>query len=128
MTYKKTATRALEDRRDIERFSRKFNVYVSESRQYRRREVSPQFIDFNTHQYNYTLDTHDVPYVELHMPAESLDHIIQLDEHSSYDRHQINHAMDVLRQHRADESVRNSNQAVQKAWRNYITLLEIARN
>lgn len=126
---KVTATEALEDRRDVDKFARKYNAYVSTSRQYRRRVPRPVMWDDprSVYEYQYITDTYEEPYVEVHMPAASFEHIIRVGEAEEQDAYKIQHAFDVLKQHRIDEGVRNDNPAVQKAWRNYLMLLELAR-
>ena len=128
---KVTATQALESRKDIDRFARQYGAYISTSRQYRRRAPQPimwdddpraRYLDYYTQS-----QMLDEPYIEIHMPVESLERILHVTEVSEQDAAKVQHAMTVLKQHRVDEQVRNDNPAVQKAWRNYLMLLELAR-
>ena len=128
MAYHKTATQTLEASNDVRAFARKYSAYISESRQYRHRVPEPMMWDDPRRVYrDYYLNTHDEPYVELHMPQGSLQHIMSVVEAHGADADKINHAMGVLNQLRADERVRDNNPAVQKAWMKYITLLELTR-
>jgi hypothetical protein len=126
---KVTATQALESRKDIDSFARKYGAYIGDSRQYRRRVPEPMMWDDPRAVYQHTFLTHtyDEPYVEIHIPRGSFEHILARDEVQEQDAFKVKHALDVLKQHRVDEQVRNDNPAVQKAWRNYLMLLELAR-
>lgn len=119
----------LDQRRDVERFSKRYGAYIGESRSYRERRAEPMMIsDFrDSYQYDFSRSTFDVPYVEIHMPQAAFEQFMQIEEANAYDAHQVNHAMSVLRQHRADERVREDNPAVRKAWQKYLMLLELAR-
>lgn len=126
---KVTATQALEDRKEVDKFARQYGAYVSTSRQYRRRVASPVMWDDprSVYQYQFLTDTYEEPFVELHMPAASFDHLIRLNEVQDQDAYKVQQAIDVLKQHRVDERVRDDNPAVQKAWLKYLMLLELAR-
>ena len=126
---KVTATQSLEERKDVDKFARKYSAYIGDSRQYRRRMPEPMMWDDPRAVYQHTFMTHtyDEPYVELHMPRASFEHIISRDETEEQDAFKVKHALDVLQQHRVDERVRNDNPAVQNAWQKYLTLLELAR-
>lgn len=128
MAYQKTATKTLNDIKDIEYFSRKYNARIGESKQYRHHTTVPiYYMDYKTTRYDYDKESYDVPFVEMHLPIESFEHLMQLDTVSNYDKYHVSQALEVFSQHRADERVRSNNPAVQKAWTNYLTLLELAR-
>lgn len=128
--YNKTATQAMSQRSDVDTFTHKFGAYVSNSRQYRRRISSPMPIHPNmqgTAFYNFNSDSYDEPFVEVHLPASSFDHLVAVSRMEDADFQHRQHAAEVLKQHRADEWVRDNNPAVQKAWKRYLMLLELAR-
>jgi hypothetical protein len=129
MAYHKTAMQTISESTEVREFARKYNAYISESRQYRHRVPEPMMWDDPRvmYQRNY-FNTYDEPYVEMHMPSGSLQHIMAVVASHGEDAERINHAISVLKQHRNDEQVRDDNPAVQKAWMKYLTLLEIARN
>jgi hypothetical protein len=128
MAYHKTATQTLAAGTEVTSFARKYSAYISDSKQYRHRVPEPMMWDDPRAMYqHYYLTTHDEPYVEMHLPRASLEHIMSVVESHGTDADKINHAMGVLKQLRADERVRDDNPAVQKAWMKYITLLELAR-
>lgn len=124
-----TAIEALEDRKDIDKFARRYSAYISHSRQYRYRVPEPIMWDDpkSVYQHTYLTHTYDEPYIELHMPRASFERIIAKDDSEEQDAYKVKHALDVLNQHRIDERVRSDNPAVQKAWLKYVTLLELAR-
>lgn len=127
---KRTATKALEDRSDVDRFARRYNAYVSPSTKYRRNVPVPTLIDYEDPRHLYFNQYHHTyveEFVEVHMPQDSFERFMRIEEANTYDADRINHAMSVLRQHRDDERVRDDNPAVQKAWMKYLTLLELAR-
>ena len=65
--------------------------------------------------------------VEMNIPQHQFRRLVEREaEFEDLVRHNEN-ANQVLRQHRADERVRDENPAVQKAWLKYLTLLELAR-
>jgi hypothetical protein len=124
--YGQTATEQLGG---VDNFCRRYNVKVTDSEHRRaRREAVP---NWSTDYTKYSPVEYRVDYeqlVALHMPKESLDRLVDLE-------HQIERLQDHLMQYQRreqsqhqDAQVRNSNSAVAKAYRNYQTLLELARS
>jgi hypothetical protein len=124
--YGQTATRQLGS---LDEFCRRYNVKITDSEHRRARQVavpnwSLDYIKHSPMQYEYEYEQ----LVALHMPKESLDKLMALEL-------QIEQMHDLLNQHTRkeqseieDAQVRNSNSAVAKAYRNYQTLLELARS
>ena len=75
----------------------------------------------------YEMEHRVEPLVAIHLPREHFDRL--MDVHTRMDRLQeeAEYAKKVLTMLRKDESVRDDNPAVAKAYRNYIMLLELAR-
>lgn len=67
------------------------------------------------------------PYVEVAIPQHRFQQLVESEQVYEDALRGHEHANSVLQQSRADERVRDSNPAVQKAWIKYQTLLELAR-
>ena len=124
--YNKTASQLAEEApRDLKYFEYKFSAKIEDSKDYRQYSRSMPY-SFN---WNGSIDAElkVVPMKAIHLPAEKLEELIKEQDYLKYVEQRSEHALTVLDMLRADERVRDSNPAVQKAYRNYITLLELAR-
>lgn len=115
--------------REIDKFSNKWEarIRVSDHR-YHRREDPYNYMDFNNfYKTNYTTSYNIEQYIEILIPEHRFKYLIhqdrQLDESLSLNEH----ANRMMQRSLEDERVRAENPAVDKAYRNYLTLLELAR-
>ncbi len=67
------------------------------------------------------------PYVEMYIPQHRFQDLVERDFYYTKMARQQDYATSVVNQMVADEVVRKNNPAVEKAWRNYQMLLELAR-
>jgi hypothetical protein len=78
-------------------------------------------------QYMSSVDLEREPYVEMYVPQEHFQRLVEKDRYYTNLSKENNYAMSVVNQMIQDEVVRKQNPAVEKAWRNYQMLLELAR-
>ena len=107
-------------------FESKFEARIEDSKEYRQYVRRMPYnmwdgkIPFDT-------DVEVVPMKSIHLTRDNLERLIR--EQESMDRwmDEAEYAKKVLTSLRKDEQVRDDNPAVQKAYRNYLMLLELAR-
>jgi hypothetical protein len=116
-----------EENRDTKRFQQRFEAHITESREYRHSVREPMDYRYATAASVYEMNYKVEPCVAIHLPRLAFDRL--MDDQSRMDswREEAEYAKKVLTNLRKDEVVRDENPAVAKAYRNYITLLEIAR-
>ena len=117
-----------EEQRDTKRFERRFEAHITESKEYRRYVRPP--IDYTYYKSGtamYEMENRVEPLVAIHLPREQFDRL--MDDQTRMDRwrDEAESAKKVLTNLHKDERVRDDNPAVAKAYRNYLTLLELAR-
>lgn len=128
MAILKTARQQAEEAsRDIRYFESKFNAKIQDSKEYNQYVIQRPDFGYGWDQMSYEDSNRVVPMKCVHLPAEKLEELIKEQEYISYIEKRSEHALKVLQMLRADEHVRDINPAVQKAYRNYLTLLELAR-
>ena len=124
-TYSYDKMRA-EAPRDIKDFESKFEARIEDSREYKQYVRRMPYhmwdgkIPFDT-------EVEVVPMKAIHLTRDNLERLIR--EQESMDRwmNEAEYAKKVLTSLRQDERVRDDNPAVQKAYKNYLMLLELAR-
>ena len=119
-----------EEQNDVKRFESRFQAHITDSKEYRRAAYVRPPMDFSYYQPGtalYEMEHRVEPLVAIHMPREQFERL--MDEHTRMDmwRDEAEYAKKVLTMLRNDERVRDDNPSVQKAYRNYLTLLELAR-
>lgn len=67
------------------------------------------------------------PMVEINMPQHRFKQLVEREQWYSRLERESDYYKGIVEQYREDERVRDRNPAVAKAWRNYLTLLELAR-
>jgi len=67
------------------------------------------------------------PMVEMYMPQDKFRRLVEREQEFRDLVNRNQDLFDKIQQLRSDEAVRNANPAVEKAYRNYKTLLELAR-
>ena len=114
--------------RGIGLFRSKFDCRIEDSREYNQyvRQM-PYHRDFYTTSSTYEIETQVVPMKAIHLSSESLAKLIadqELMQHLKLDAEQ---GKRLWRQEHEDRAVRETNPAVEKAYRNYQMLLELCR-
>jgi hypothetical protein len=126
MAYNTTNKYARDTIRDISFFESKFGAKIEDSKEYRQYVSRMPYVDWNGN-IPLNVEAQVVPMKCIHLPAERLEDLIREQDYLKYVEERSDYALKVLDMLRADERVRDNNPAVQKAYRNYLTLLELAR-
>lgn len=98
--------------------SEKFNQYV---------RSMPYHRDYYTTSSTHDLETKVIPMKAIHLTADSLAKLVAEQEQMQHMKLDAEQGKRLWRQEREDAAVRAGNAAVEKAWRNYQTLLELCR-
>ncbi len=67
------------------------------------------------------------PMVEMYIPTHRFQELVEKEQWYRRLEEETDYYKKIVNQYREDERVRDKNPALQKAWRNYLTLLELAR-
>ena len=67
------------------------------------------------------------PMVEINMPQHRFKQLVEREQWYSRLERESDYYRGIVEQYREDERIRDRNPAVAKAWRNYLTLLELSR-
>ncbi len=112
--------------KDLKYFESKFEARIEDSKEYR------QYA--RTNPYNmwdgratYNLETQVVPMKAIHLTTDNLERLIREQERMAHMESDAEYGKKLCTMLHADERVRDDNPAVAKAYRNYLTLLELAR-
>ena len=114
--------------KDRELFLRKYEAQgrVSPMRYARRIPVSYTSWDDTKAPLYDSLVEHE-PMVELHIPEHRFQELVTRDDYLTRVEQELDYNQKVVNMLREDERVRDKNPAVQRAYRNYLMLLELAR-
>jgi hypothetical protein len=115
-----------EAHKDLKYFESKFEARIEDSREYKQYARQMPYYMWDGKE-PYHIDVQVVPMKAIHLSIDNLDRLIkeqELMEHLQSDAEYGKKLWNMLRE---DERVRDSNPAVAKAYRNYLTLLELAR-
>jgi hypothetical protein len=116
-----------EEQRDTKRFESRFEAHITESKEYRRSVRPPMDYRYQLGTASYYMDYKVEPLVAIHLPQEQFDQLMEEHTRMGIWRDEAEYAKKILTQLHKDERVRDDNPAVAKAYRNYLTLLELAR-
>jgi hypothetical protein len=111
----------------MEYFQNKFECRIEDSKEYRQyvRPV-PQYRDFHDLS-SYKIETEVVPMKAIHLSTDNLKRLVIEQEEMRHLKADAERGKRVWQQEREDRAVRERNSAVEKAYRNYQMLLELAR-
>jgi hypothetical protein len=112
--YKTSQQLADEVPRDLKYFEAKFEARIEDSRVYK------QYVRLDT-------AAEIVPMKSIHLTHDNLERLLREQEYIQRLESDAEYGKKVVGMLRADERIRDSNPAVAKAYRNYLTLLELAR-
>lgn len=113
---------------DPNEFFTKYEAHVALSpKRYARRQPM-RFSDWNVHsvEHDYSM-LQTEQYMEVTIPKHRLQELVERDRYYDELSKRHDYAVEVINQMVRDEIVRKENPAVEKAWRNYQLLLELAR-
>jgi hypothetical protein len=121
--YDKMRAEAPRDQKD---FESKFEARIEDSREYKQySRRMPYYMWDGKLPLNTEVEV--VPMKAIHLSSDNLERLIRDQERLDQLLDQQLYDKQVLAKLRKDEQVRNSNPAVEKAYRNYQILLELAR-
>jgi hypothetical protein len=112
--------------RDHKDFESKYEARIEDSREYRQYSRRMPYYMWDG-KLPPDADLQVVPMKAVHLTSENLERLIRDQDFMGRRLEEAEYDRTVVRQLRADERVRDSNPAVQKAYRNYQMLLELAR-
>jgi hypothetical protein len=117
---------AEEQPRDLKYFESKFEARIEDSREYKQYVRQMPYYKWDGRE-PYNVDTQVVPMKAIHLSSDNLAKLLA--EQNLMDRlwDDANEGKRIWRQEHEDSRVRNQNPAVDKAYRNYQLLLELAR-
>lgn len=112
--------------RDIKDFESKYEARIEDSREYKQYSRRMPYYMWDG-KMPFEADVEVVPMKAIHLTTDNLARLIH--EQERYERilDDAEYGKKIVGQLRADERVRDDNPAVAKAYRNYLTLLELAR-
>ena len=113
---------------DLEYFISKFECRVEDSREYNQymKGPNPYHRDFYDSD-NFKVETKIVPMKAIHLTSQNLAKLVAEQEHMQRLSDDAEQGKRLWVQQHEDRQVRDSNPAVEKAYRNYQMLLELAR-
>lgn len=112
----------------FEKFLNKYEATaeIDEYRRYSvRQPLSFNYYDVNISSYQATFNTE--PMIKMHVPQHQFVRLTEQDKFVEYLERTNDYNQQVVNMLREDERVRDANPVVQKAYRNYLMLLELAR-
>jgi hypothetical protein len=115
-----------ESPKDIRYFESKFEARIEDSKEYKQHVRRMPYADWDgTIPFNIEVQT--APMKAIHLTSDNLERLIREQEHMGYLQKDADYGKKLWNMLREDERVRDANPAVAKAYRNYLTLLELAR-
>lgn len=112
---------------DLEYFISKFECRVEDSREYNQYvRPAPYYRDVCSND-DFLMDTKITPMKAIHLTSDNLARLVAEQEHMKRLSDDAEQGKRLWAQQREDRQVRDSNPAVEKAYRNYQMLLELAR-
>ena len=109
-----------------EYFQNKFECRIEDSKEYRQHVRQMPYCKWDGRE-PYTIETQVVPMKAIHLTTDNLKRLVAEQEHMKYLQKDAEEGKRLWQQEREDSSVRNRSPAVEKAYRNYQMLLELAR-
>lgn len=109
-------------------FFEKYEAHVGLSHKRYARRQPIRFSDWNVHSIEHDYSTIQTEqYMEVTIPKHRLQELVERDRFFDELSKRHDYAVELVNQMVRDDIVRKENPAVEKAWRNYQMLLEIAR-
>jgi len=112
---------------DLEYFISKFECRVEDSREYNQYvRPTPYYRDVCASD-DWRMETKIIPMKAIHLTSDNLARLVAEQERMEHMESDAEYGKKLRYMLHADERVRDDNPAVAKAYRNYLTLLELAR-
>jgi hypothetical protein len=127
ITMHKTASEIYnETPRDLKYFESKFEARIEDSREYKQYVRRMPYADWDG-RIPFDVEVQTIPMKAIHLTTENLERLVREQEHLQHLQSDADYGKKLWNMLREDERVRDRNPAVAKAYRNYLTLLELAR-
>ena len=112
--------------KDLKYFESKFEARIEDSKEYRQyvRRMPYNMWDGKV---PFESEVQTAPMKCIHLTSDNLERLIREQERMEHLEQDADYGKKLWTMLRADERVRDDNPAVAKAYRNYLTLLELAR-
>jgi hypothetical protein len=110
----------------IEYFQSKFECRIEDSREYNQYVRQMPYYKWDGRE-PYNIETQVVPMKAIHLTSDNLNRLVAEQEHMQNLKKDAEEGKRLWIRDCEDRRVRNENPAVEKAWRNYQMLLELAR-
>jgi hypothetical protein len=125
--YNKTASQWTEEQpRDLKCFESKFDARIEDSREFKQYARRMPYYKWDGRE-PYHIETEVVPMKAIHLSSDNLAKLLAEQNLMEILMKDANEGKRIWRQEREDSRVRSQNPAVEKAYRNYQLLLELAR-
>lgn len=115
-----------ESPRDLKYFESKFEARIEDSKEYRQVVRRIPYMEWDG-KIPFEAEAQVVPMKCIHLTTDNLERLVREQERMEILEDDAEYGKKVVRMLREDERVRDDNPAVAKAYRNYLTLLELAR-
>ena len=112
---------------DLEYFVSKFECRVEDSREYNQYVRPASYYRDVCSSDDWRMETKITPMKAIHLTTDNLERLIREQERMERMESDAEYGKKLCNMLHADERVRDDNPAVAKAYRNYLTLLELAR-
>jgi hypothetical protein len=113
--------------KDLEYFISKFECRVEDSHEYNQYvRPTPYYRDVCSSD-DWRMETKIIPMKAIHLTSDNLARLLAEQERMEHMESDAEYGKKLCNMLHADERVRDDNPAVAKAYRNYLTLLELAR-
>ncbi len=112
--------------RDLKYFESKFEARIEDSREYKQYVRRMPYADWDG-RVPFDVEVQTIPMKAIHLTTDNLERLVREQEHLQHLQSDADYGKKLWNMLREDERVRDRNPAVAKAYRNYLTLLELAR-
>lgn len=127
IAYDKMMYGKFADRDRVKEFESKYEARIEDSKEYRQYVRQMPSFEYGWDKMPYEMDTKVVPMKSVHLTTDNLERLLREQEYMEGLLDDAEYGKKVVTMLRNDERVRDENPAVQKAYRNYLMLLELAR-
>ena len=115
-----------EEAEDQRYFEAKFDARIEDSREYKQYVRRMPYINWDG-KIPFDAELKVIPMKAIHLSSDNLERLFKEQEQMDIMMSDAEYGKKIVRMLREDERVRDDNPAVAKAYRNYLTLLELAR-
>jgi hypothetical protein len=115
-----------EAHKDVKYFESKFEARIEDSKEYKQ-YVRRMPYDMWDGKIPFNVEVQTAPMKAIHLTTDNLDRLVREQELMDHLKSDAEYGKKLCNMLREDERIRDANPAVAKAYRNYLTLLEVCR-